>query len=689
MPTRALRRRLNTTAGTALFTALTLTLAAGCANSNTTVTTSASSPSEAPARPAGNFAIVDGEVTDVPDIEMGDPRTITRLARLATTDNRVMEHLEHLTQEIGARLTGSTSEEAAVDWAVKQFRSWGLEAREHAWGELAVRFDRGPSSGAVFTSADAENPVRDELDLTTLAWTYGTEGPTRGRAVRMPTTPEEFDAVSDQLEGAWVVVAPNYSDRRGVRSTGFLMRQRTEMRHELRTEGLDRALETADAPHPVGDLTSVPPVPVGATRWSGTFDYNGSKLPLYVDVTPGGPGDPPSIVHSIPGFHSGPAENVTTTNDGASMSYDWTHAMGASTITINIAGETATGVSAAASGARYAIELTQGMGDTAETDDQMDPQRAMRARVLAMDPAGFVSSSKDERVWTTARTGWKDTPLADVPTDVEVNLAGPDFDYINSRLADGAELWLEFDLQHTLTDGPFPIHQVIAEIPGALYPEQAVIVSGHLDSWDGPGSEGTVDNATGCSVVMEAARLLAESGAKPDRTIRFILWTGEEQGLLGARAYVAELSEEERANISATFVDDGGTGYEGGLPAADQMVDYLAAATAPTNGRFYAEGDGWLNVNVRPTGPRINTHSGSDHAAFNAVGIPGFFWDESGQQANYRYGWHTQFDRIDQAVPAYLEQSAFNMAVTAYNIASAPTLLPRAIPEEQTQSATR
>ena len=193
---------------------------------------------------------------------------------------------------------------------------------------------------------------------------------------------------------------------------------------------------------------------------------------------------------------------------------------------------------------------------------------------------------------------------------------------------------------------------------------------------------GTVDNGTGTSVTMEAARILAAVGVQPKRTIRFALWSGEEQGLLGARGYVRGLSDEERAKISAVFVDDGGTNYQGGIPAADHMVDYLAAATSWTNGRFYSETDGKdLVVNIRPTGDKIETHGGSDHAAFNAIGVPGFFWDEIGR-ANYSYGWHTQFDRLDQAIPEYLVQSAVNTAITAYNLANAPAMLPREAPAQ-------
>lgn len=107
------------------------------------------------------------------------------------------------------------------------------------------------------------------------------------------------------------------------------------------------------------------------------------------------------------------------------------------------------------------------------------------------------------------------------------------------------------------------------------------------------------------------------------------------------------------------------------------MVDYLAAATAPTNGQFYSETDGkFLDVNIRPTGDKINTHGGSDHASFNRKGVPGFFWDEVGR-ADYGFSWHTQNDTLDRAIDEYLIQSATNAAIVAYNLANAPDLLPR------------
>jgi len=304
-------------------------------------------------------------------------------------------------------------------------------------------------------------------------------------------------------------------------------------------------------------------------------------------------------------------------------------------------------------------------------------------RVMFDGVAGFISTSRDERVWTGAVPGWRDLTIDRVPPDVHVSVRLSDYDFLNSRLADGEPIEVEFDLKHTFNAGPVPIYNTIADIVGSEKPDEYVIISGHLDTWDGPGSDGTTDNGTGTAVTLEAARILsrvfAGTGTRPKRTIRFINWTGEEQGLLGARGYLDQ-NKDLWPKISAAFVDDGGTNYQGGIPAASSMVPMLAAASAYVNGVFYSQTDGkYLDVNIRDTGAKIDTHSSSDHAAFNSVGIPGFFWDEVGR-ADYSFTWHTQNDKLSAAIPEYLVQSAVNSALVAYNLANAETLLPRVTP---------
>ncbi len=312
-----------------------------------------------------------------------------------------------------------------------------------------------------------------------------------------------------------------------------------------------------------------------------------------------------------------------------------------------------------------------------------DPAELSMTERVALEPvAGFVSASSDDRVWTGPLSGWREMAIDAVPTQVEVVVSRPDYDAINSRLFDHEPIELEFDLSHRLFTEPggVPVHNTIAEIVGTELPDEVVIVSAHLDSWNGPGSEGCTDNGTGSAVTLEAARILAAVGAKPRRTIRFILWTGEEQGLLGSKAYV-EANKASLEKISCVFVDDGGTNFQGGLQCVAAMADMLAGATAPVNGAFLDDVTGKpLLVNVRVL-EKMPRGGGSDHASFNAAGVPGFFWDEVGR-ATYGRGWHTQFDTLDLAVPRYLEQASTCSAVTAYRLACAPTLLPRAPKDE-------
>ncbi len=611
------------------------------------------------------FAVINGERVAPPAIDMGDPAVIAAIIHEGKHNSQVMALLTEMCETFGPRLTGSEANEKAQHWSKALFQSWGVtDAYLHDWGTIATRFDRGPSTGSVHLPGGGDRNKLRDLEFTTLSWTRGTDGAVRGPARMMPETMEEYEANAGSYANAWVLLRPDYSGRRGVRSVGFVMREHHELRDRVRKQ-LDGAAPAASEPAAV----------VGQT-WNGSLDYNGTAVPVELVLTI--LSESPQGVMTIPNFHTGPIHDARM--EGNNLRFRFNHAQGISEIELTLSGDRATGTSTAASGNVYALEMARAEQPASSTQPTFEDP--ILARVLAENPAGFVSSSKDERVWTTSTNGWRERTLDQYTQDIEVNVRESDYDYIAARISMGVPVDVEFNLPHTLVPGPIPVYNVIAEIRGTEWPDEVIIVSAHQDSWDGPGSQGTIDNGTGTAVTMETARILMAAGAQPKRTIRFALWSGEEQGLLGARAYVRDLSEEERAKISAVFVDDGGTNYQGGVPAADNMVEYLAAATSWTNGHFYSAVDGKdLVVNIRPTGPRIETHGGSDHAAFNAIGIPGFFWDEIGR-ANYSWGWHTQKDRLDQAIEEYLVQSATNSAITAYNLANAPTLLPRAAPPE-------
>lgn len=619
------------------------------------------------AEPIAKYAVVNGEQIPVPEIAMGDEATIRAILDEGMNRNQVMAHLTTLCETFGPRLTGSTDLERAARWARDQFALWGLSnAHLFEWGTVSMRFDRGPSTAAVYRRVERDDgtvtheKIRDLAGFTTLAWTPGTDGAARGPVVRMPTTEDEFEAARGSLSGAWILIPAEHAGRRGIRGAPG----RVSARYSARVEARQNIAKRADSP---------PPDAVAGV-WSGvvTGEDLGDGLDMRVEISRQDDG---SLVgtFTVQDF-TAELEGVSFDADTGTLIYRSVSPAGAFTSTWSIVGDTADTSSMLADDpeVRYHATLTRDTGSGP----------SLLERVLLAGPLGFVSSSGDERVWTSAAPGWRDMTFDKIARDIEVNISEPDYDYINSRLYDGVPLDLEFDLPHTFTPGPIPVYNVIAEIPGTEFPDEVIIISAHLDSWNGPGSRGTTDNGTGSCVTLETARILAAVGAKPKRTIRFILWTGEEQGLLGSRAYVESLSPEELAKVSAVFVDDGGTNYQGGLHAVAPMRDYLAAATAPTNGRFFDSSRGvWMDVNVRVE-EAMPRGGGSDHASFNRVGVPGFFWDEIGR-ADYGRGWHTQFDRLDLAIPEYLVQSSTNSAITAYNLACAPTLLPRA--EQPTQ----
>ena len=678
-------------ARTGLAAAVTAALFAGCASqpgaggsTGTGITTQ-----------TGSFAIVDGERVTPVAIPMGDPATIERILDEGRNHNRVMDHLAHLSRDIGPRLTGSSNVEEANKWARDKFESWGLSnAHLFEWGEISMRFDRLPSSAKVYvettrTDDDGNEVVQDrdlrEMAFTWLAWAPGTDGPVRGPAVPMPRTVEEFEAVSDQIPGAWMMLRPNYEGRRGIRGIGGSMRARQTYFAEIRER---MAAGEFDAPPAPPDAADAGEGGLGGT-WNGTMTGPRAPdgIPFFAKFTRDDAGTIAGEA-GIAGYRVSEMGDASYDEATKTLTFTWESSSGPAPITLrlNDAGKFVGDLPGPEGGDGYAIELTR---ESAEEAAQPDTEDYVTALVLGMEPAGFLSSSKDERVWTTSADGWRELTTDTLPVDIEAAVSEPDFDFIMARLDDGMPVMVEMDMACEMIDGPIPVYNTIAEIRGTEKPDEIVIVSAHLDSWNGPGSMGTTDNGTGSAVTMEAARLLRVAGARPKRTIRFVLWTGEEQGLLGSRAYVEGLGDE-LDRISAVFVDDGGTNYEGGLQCIAPMADYLAAATAPVNGQFYSETDalnnpddpdaGWMNVNVQ-INERMPRGGGSDHASFNQAGVPGFFWDEVGR-AEYRKGWHTQHDRLDLAIPEYLKQSSTCVAVTAYNLACAPEMLPRQLPDE-------
>jgi hypothetical protein len=220
---------------------------------------------------------------------------------------------------------------------------------------------------------------------------------------------------------------------------------------------------------------------------------------------------------------------------------------------------------------------------------------------------------------------------------------------------------LEGRVESRLGRDPVQQWNTVAEIRGSEWPGQAVILGAHLDSWDL--GTGVTDNGTGSMVVLEAARVLAQSGLKPKRTIRFILFSGEEQGLLGSRAY-AEGHAKDADSIQAVLVLDNGTGAITGqaLQGRKDLEGLWRQLLAPV-------------ASLDADSVREANKSGTDHLSFLPYGIPGFNFDQL--RRGYNHTHHSQSDTYDKAVAGDLKQAAAVMAVTAYELANLPELLPR------------
>ena len=248
-------------------------------------------------------------------------------------------------------------------------------------------------------------------------------------------------------------------------------------------------------------------------------------------------------------------------------------------------------------------------------------------------------------------------------------------DYLRlQRLVDaGVSVEVEADVKTRFFDKDLKGYNVLAEIPGTdpMLKDEVVMLGGHLDSWQG--ATGATDNAAGCSVMMEAIRLLKAMDFKPRRTIRIALWSGEEQGLFGSRNYVKNhlgdpatmklMPEQEK--ISAYYNLDNGTGKIRGI----YLQGNESVRSLFTNWLQPFHDDGASTVTINNTG-------GTDHLAFDAVGIPGFQFIQDPIEYDTRTH-HTNMDTYDHLVPEDLKQASVIVASFVYNTAMRDEKIPR------------
>ena len=478
-------------------------------------------------------------------------KVVKAVLETGRTDNRTMQHADHLANVIGGRLIGSAALTEAEEWAAEQFRSWGLEVMVQEAGEIPVGFNRGPWFGRMLSE---DGMV---LHFGTPSYTAGTHGKQMGHVLIEPHSRRELERMKGALKGAWVLL--------DAESNGMAI-DWTPRADSLRSVAIARN-EEIDRKN------------MELRRWNWEHRDSVAKEML-------------------------PYEKAT---------------------------------------ALFYKEMVE-------------------AGVL-----GFIRSAKVPMQIMYDRAGCYKLTMETLPSVCDILLDEAQFAVVKQKAERKKIFFLEFDIRNHFYRGPVKYHNIIGIMRGSKYPDEYVLAGGHLDSYDS--ACGAVDDGNGVSVTMEAARLLAASGAKPKRTLLFCIWTGEEFGLLGSK-YFVENGTVPMDKISNYFNRDGGPTMAVGVNVPEAMYDDFVKVCKPLED--YSDVPFTVEKRMGPAGPRPRNAGGSDHAYFAMNGVPTISFRETdprGWNFDYREIWHTESDLYGKLIPEYMEHSAVVTAVVMYGIA--------------------
>ncbi|WP_316804546.1 M28 family metallopeptidase [Pedobacter nototheniae] len=307
---------------------------------------------------------------------------------------------------------------------------------------------------------------------------------------------------------------------------------------------------------------------------------------------------------------------------------------------------------------------------------QMMKLREIRAAISAMlveEKVGLILTYARGGQGTVFTSNGASYALDAKPVSPELEVSAEDYLHMLRLLRAGKPVEVEADVKTSFYDQDPKGYNVIAEIPGTdkKLKDEVVIIGGHFDSWHA--ATGATDNAAGSTVMMEAMRILKAIDFKPKRTIRIALWSSEEQGLFGSRNYVLKhfgdpktmVLTPDQKKVSAYYNLDNGTGkirgiyLQGNVSAGPIFQSWLT----PFNDL------GASTVTVSNTG-------GTDHQAFDAVGIPGFQFIQDPMDYNTRTH-HSNQDTYDRLVEDDLKQAATIIASFVYNTSQRDAQIPR------------
>ena len=477
---------------------------------------------------------------------------VEKIIQTGQTDNRVMHHLDILTNRFGGRLVGSGAFEDATKWMVREFESWGLDVTLEEVGYVPVGFNRGPWFGRML------NDNGMILHFATPSYTSGTKGLQRGHVLIEPSTEEEFNRMKGKLNGAWVLISGQ--------NDGFPIDRSADAdstRVKMKAENEKTAIENRER-----------------RRRNWTNGEKNEMLP-YKEF--------PALFYK---------------------------------------------------------EMCEA-GVLGFIQSSSVPIRALYDRKMLNDP---------------------ETNFDNLPEKPDIKLDEHQFAIIEQMVKERREFLLEFDIRNHFRIGPVKYHNIIASIKGTEFPDEYVIVSGHLDAYDV--GTGGIDCGTGIGPMMEAARMIALSGAKPKRTILFIAFAAEEFGLLGAKSFAVKHADW-LPRIANVFNRDGGPLPPVGITVPPAMYDDFVEICAPIK-CIRPDYPFEVKKQEKPS-PRPAYPGSHDGTVFAVEGVPIFnFTTEDFKGYDFDYGeiWHTERDLYTKNIPEYQEHTATCIAITALGVAN-------------------
>lgn len=272
------------------------------------------------------------------------------------------------------------------------------------------------------------------------------------------------------------------------------------------------------------------------------------------------------------------------------------------------------------------------------------------------------------------RKNQPDMSWDNLPQVPDIKLNEHQYKIIRQMVEERHYFQLEFDIRNHWKMGPIKYHNIIGIIPGTEYPDEYVILSAHLDAYDV--ATGGVDDGSGVTPTMEAARLIMEAGGKPKRTILVTLWAAEEFGLLGSQSWV-DRNPGKLEKISNMINRDGGPTVPKAVSVPEAMREDFEQICAPLND---INPDFPFEIRERQPRERPERPWGTDSGPFAVEGVPtiGFqTGDPKGYNFDYYEIWHTERDLYNKSIREYQEHTAIVTAIVAYGIANLDHLLSR------------